>query len=207
MTTAPAQTHPVMARWRALPRSAKWGAMGLGFLLAYFVIVDPLLAFTNKLDAAADVAQIQLREYDRQEASRAEALDRIAIGSAAFGSVEIPAKDSSRVTKVSDQIGAILNDHGVKEWNVQTARGSPLGRALLPALYRPDSEELQKVTFTVTLTDRQATVLSVIAELERIPEIAAINSVQLRRAEKGKDRISATLSPEVWIIVPREASR
>lgn len=207
MTTEPVRTHPAIARWQALPRTAKWAifaAIGMGL---YFGVVELALDQTNKLDSAADLAALKLREYERQEASRAEALDRIAVGSAAFGSVQVPAKDSTRVTKVSDQIGTILTDHGVTEWNVQTARGSPLGRALLPSLYRPDVEELQKVVFTVTLTDRQATVLAVIADLERIPEIAAINTATLRRAEKGKDRISATLSPEVWVVVPREASR
>lgn len=212
MTTPPApalrsRLQPLVARWRTLPRTAHWAIIAALAIGAYFGIVEPVLNYTNKLDAAADLAELKLREYDRQEASRAEALDRIAIGSAAFGEVQIPAKDPNLVSRISDQIAAILNDHGVVEWNVQTLRGSPVGRTILPALYRPDTEELQRIVFTVTLTDRTATVLSVITELERIPEITAISSAQLRRAEKGKDRISATLNPEVWVIVPREASR
>jgi len=198
---------PLVARWRSLPRVARWvilAGLGIG---AYYGIVEPVLDMTNKADAAADLAALQLREYDKQEASRAEAQARIAIGSTSFGEVALPTKDANLVSRISDQIAAILNDHGVTEWNVQTLRGSPLGRAVLPSLFRPDTEELQRVVFTVTLSDRTATVLSVIADLERIPGIAAISSAQLRRTEKGKDRIAATLSPEVWVIVPREASR
>jgi hypothetical protein len=203
----PSGIPAALARWKSLPRAAKWAVYGGLFVAAYFAVVQPVLDKTNALSAAADLAALQLRQYDTQEASRAEALARIAMGASAFGPVTLPAKDPTRVSSVSDAIARVLGDRGVVEWNVQTQRSSALGRGVLPGLIKPDTEELQRVVFTVTLTDRTATVLGVIADLERMPEIATIGQVQLRRAEKGKDRISATITPEVWVIVSREGAR
>ena len=194
-------------RWRTLPRAAKWLVYGGVFVGGFFAVILPILDATNALTARADLAALQLRQYDTQEASRAEAISRIALGTSAFGPVGVPAKDPALMTRVSDAIATILGERGVTEWNVQTQRGTPLGRAVLPGLYKPETEELQKVVFNVTLTDRTATVLGVIADLEQVPEITAIGQTTLRRADKGKDRIAATLTPEVWVIVPRENAR
>ena len=203
----PGATERLRARWRALPRAARWGIFAAAGIGAYFLIVEPLMESTASLSAKADNAARQLREYDRQKAARTEALAQIALGASAFGEVAVPSKDSRLVNQVQNQITRLLGDHGVTEYNLQQLRGNALGRGVLTGLIKPEAEELQRVQITVTLTDKTSTVLSVIADLERIPEISAFGQTQLRRLDKTKDRVQATVTPEVWVVVSREGAR
>ena len=63
-------------------------------------------------------------------------------------------------------------------------------------------EEALRVTFDVSFSGTPAQVATILAELERVPEIALIGDIRLDRVDaRGARLVSASRSPEVWGIV------
>ncbi len=194
-------------RWKGLPRAARWLLIAGVAIGGYLGVVDPLLASRQASAFAADRAARKLEDYARQSGRWEEAKRQIEFGARQFGEVRLPGSGRGMEAEASNRIRAALADRGIAEWDIQTARGVPLARGIPSELEGGEGEELQKVTFTVRLTDEPDVVAEVIAEIERMPEVTTIGQVQLRRLSGDEAMVQATLTPETWVLARREDRR
>jgi hypothetical protein len=197
----------VAQRWKALPRAAKWAIAASVIGGAYLGVIDPLLAARQASVFAGDRAARKLEDYTRRSSQFAEAKSKIEFGTKQFGDVALPASGRGAESVASNKIRAALADRGVSQWDIQTARGVQLARDVSEALAPGEGEELQKIVFTVNLTDEPDVVAEVIAEIEGMPEVTMIGAVSLRRLNNQENHVQATLSPETWVVVRREERR
>ena len=194
-------------RWRGLPRATQWliiAGVGVG---AYLGVIDPLLATRQASVFAADRAARKLEDYSRRSSQFEAAKRQIEFGTDQFGEVAPPSSARGAESIASNRIRAALSDRSVAEWDIQTARGVPLRGGAFDALATGEGEELQKVVFTVNLTDTPDVVAEVIAEIEAMPEVTTIGQVQLRKLNGTERHVQAMLTPETWVIVRREDGR
>lgn len=193
-------------RWRGLPRSMRWLVLAGAVVVGYLGVVDPMLAARQEANVSADRSAARLQEFARQSNRLQGAGAEIARGTSRFGAVGVPGRDSGTVSAASRKIREALTDRGIEEWNIQTQRASELPR-VLEDLLEDESDELQRVTFNVTLTDEPEVVVAVLSEIERMPEVTTIGRLEIRRASGEEGRVTATLYPETWTIVRRGEGR
>jgi hypothetical protein len=193
-------------RWKSLPRATKWIVIAALATGAYFAI-EPVLDARMLAASRADEAAEQLHQFSQRSRQFQQAQQDIGRGTTQFGDVEMPGAGTNVVSTASNKIREALSDRGITEWNIQTRRGVPLGRGVLGELLEGDDQEIQRVTFDVQLTDTPEVVTAVLAEIERMPEVTTIGSVEIRKSGGDGRKVQARLTPETWIIVRREERR
>lgn len=193
-------------RWKGLPRATKWLVIAVVGTIAYFA-VEPLLDARMLAASRADESAERLRQYSQQSRQFKKAQDEIRLGTTQFGEVEMPSSGTGVVSTASNKIREALSDRGITEWNIQTRRGVPLGRGVLTELLESEGEEIQRVSFDVQLTDAPEVVTTVLAEIEQMPEVTTIGSVEIRKVGGDAQKVQARFTPETWVIVRREERR
>lgn len=197
----------VVARFRALPRAARWGLLFVAFVVAYFGVVEPVMDLTAKMNAAADRAGSRLATYSQQAKARRDQSNKIDLGVKRFGDVRLPDKDPKRSNEVFTKISDTLKARNISKPSITQNRGVSLGKDVLQELLEPN-QEVQRLVFELKLEGSPEDVAGVIADLERIPEVTSIGQVVLRRLGKEEERkLQATITPEVWIIAERGGRR
>jgi hypothetical protein len=197
----------IVARFRSLPRAARWGLLFAAFVVAYFGVVEPVIDLTARLDAAADRAGSRLSTYSQQAEARKAQSDKLTLGVKRFGDVRLPDTDSKRANEVFSKISETLKARNISKPSITQNRGVPLGKDTLQGLLEPN-QEVQRLVFELKLEGSLEDVAGVIADLEKIPEVTSIGQVVLRRMGKEEERkLQATVTPEVWIIAERGGRR
>jgi hypothetical protein len=194
----------LLARYRALPRAARWLVL-LGLVVAVvLLVVDPILKATADLNGRADAAAAALAD-ERALAERWSSLGPIR---ATFGRPLPPGPEAQRKQALYARVNQVLDRHRIRpEITERTAtlRDDLANRDLLQG-----AERIDRLILDITFEAEPATVTAVLAELEQAPEIAAISRVQVRRADTGRGaapgagatrRVRAVLSPEAWVRV------
>lgn len=194
------------ARWKALPRAMKW-LIAAGVVAAGYFAIEPLLDMRMLAASRADDASERLLQYSKRSQQFQAAQQDIRLGTTQFGEVDMPTSGTRVDSTASNKIREALSDRGITEWNIQTRRGVPLGRGVLNELLDGDGEEIQRVTFDVQLTDTPEVVMAVLAEIERMPEVTTIGTLEFRKAGGDSKKVQARLTPETWVIVRREERR
>lgn len=199
--------NKLITRYKAFPRSMRWLIVFAVFAGVYFVVIEPALNMMTEWNNAADRAAIALRRYEEQATARDAADTRIAIGVTRLGDVAMPNALRDRSNVLYTKIGSILDKHGVVRPSITQGRPIPLGKGVLAELVGAN-EEVQRLTFDVKLEGDPDTILKVIADLERTPEVTTLGTLQLRRTGKDDERkLQATLTPEAWVIAERGGRR
>jgi hypothetical protein len=183
---------------RGLPRAARWGLFAGVVILAYFVVVEPIVDSINATNAKAE---------DREGALFALARDPISSQSSEFallvkkfGTVELPGDPETRPVAFNRRVVEILGKHKIKDSS--TTRIMPLGAGPLKDAYGETNRidrQVREIQFDATPED----IAAVIAELESAPEVAAISRVQLRRGDQQDSAarlLKATISVEAWVV-------
>jgi hypothetical protein len=199
-------------RWNALPRSGKWIAALVVVLIGYFGVVEPVLVATDRLNTRADALEAELRDRAAAkatlEATGAE-LERAMI---AFGPVKPPVRGGDPLAALDKRLSAIRSTHSVQERQRRLAtRGEPISRDGVRFVGGglAGGQPLERFTIEWQFEGTTDALVSVLADLEKAPEVHAVSSIQLRRlpnprAIAGGDsttgQISVTLLSETWAV-------
>jgi hypothetical protein len=187
-----------------LPRAARWLIIFGVFVTAYFVIVEPVMDATVRMNERADRQEAKLAAYrTRLKAADAE-VDDVALGMRRFGEVELPGLSERRPVQLNTAISEILKANGVYSHTTRSSAGT-LRPGPISEMYGPNSRvgtRIRDIDFAATPEQ----VAGVLADLERSPLVAAVSVVDLAPADDRHSRtIQATITVEAWIEPDRGA--
>lgn len=195
----------LLRQLRDLPRAAKWAVFAAAALVAYFVIVEPVVTRTGRLNAAADTTAAALT-HERDLAEQWSGQGRpLAAARSAFGAPALPGPDAQRKQALYQRVNQILDKHKVARPEIGE-RYAPL-RDDRGDRFVDGTERIDRLILDLTFEADPATVVAVLSDLEQCDEVAAVSRVQLRRLDAGRSgqgsghHVRAVLSPEAWVRV------
>lgn len=199
---------PLLLRWSALPRAARWATLAVLAVAAYFVLVEPSIDGYNRYASQADANESSLRRFEAAKDEVRRAGDTTLIGVKHFGVVSFPGDAEAQSLALNQAIDEILKRNGV-EGHTSTTRTVPMGRGPLSEKVS-QTYRLERLTKTVDFTASPEAVAWVIADLEQTPVVSTISNVVLKQVE-SRDRpgrvISASLTVETWVLAKKGATR
>jgi hypothetical protein len=202
----------LLSAYRKLPRAGKWLVAFAGFCIAYFAVIDPIMAHTAEVRSRADTLEADAAR-DRALAD-AESDDgrALAAGVSNFGAPLVPSDRANRAESFRSAVDAVLERHGVTN-STQTERESAFGSAAQIETVAGPGARVRRVALELTFEATPEAVVAVIADLERTPGVAAVGRVRIDRAataarfgfeeESTEDPtrlVRATVVPEAWVI-------
>ena len=191
------------ARWNTLPRSGKWLAIFVVFLVAYFAVLEPLMALNAGLIERADRIQASIRDRaasaEKIENTRAATENAIA----AFGKPLPPsetARAQDRFAAMERKVTEVLSRNTVTERRRTTREAIPLSdqrNAVGPAA------NLSRAGLELQIECDSEAMMNVLRDLERSAEVSAISRVDIRRISdnnrRGGGTLQVTLLVETWV--------
>jgi hypothetical protein len=186
-------------KFHALPRIWKWVIGAVLVAVAYLVIIDPVLSRIEKFNARAESLE---RAIARDQELGTVSGDgwTIESGQAIFGSPNRPGDGVVTPESFTRVVNAVLSNHGVFDRNISES-SVPLSGDSAAALGVGD---IKRHILQVSFEADAPTVVSVLAELEKRPEVAAVSRIRLetasgRNADADADMLRATISTEGWV--------
>ncbi len=196
----------LFARWASLPRAARWLLASGAFVLGYFVVIEPGLEATARLNARADALQAATERRDALRAGRSDAAREAALAATRFGPA-LPPGGPERPAQLNAAVERILRDRSISALTIRTRALVPLGRSVFLGLI-PESQQAQRLILDVDFESSPDTAAAIIAEMEQAPEVAALGRVILRKVERdGRKALQVSLSPEAWLIASKGGGR
>lgn len=191
------------ARYAALPRAARWGLWFIAAMIAYFVIIEPMLNLTALAKGKADLARTKVAALETRLGSLERAQGELATAISDLGAIMPLGEQDELTAQLRSRITAVLVAHGFIAWDLTQARPNTVPRGLLDADAVPTGRTVVRAGFDITLEGSPDAVLGVLADLEQAPEVTLIRQTTLRRLERdGRGFLNATISPEVWVLAP-----
>ena len=190
--------NTLAARFRALPRSARWGIWAGALILSYFLVVERVIDSINATNAKADDREGALIALARDPIS-SQSSD-LALGIKKFGAVELPGDPETRSVAFNRRVVEVLAKHKIKDSS--TTRTMPIGNGPLKTAYG-DANRIDRQVREIQFDATPESIAAVIADLESAPEVAAISRVQLRRGDQQDSAarlLKATISVEAWVV-------
>lgn len=198
----------IIARFRSLPRAARWAALALALFAGFFLGVEPSLDAAAQVSDRADRREAMLRWLDR-ESSRADGeISRIRTGVERFGRVDPPGDPRQRSEQLSEALTRILDAHGVRE-QTTTSRTIAVSTGPLMA-HIPPEQVLQRLVVDVQFDASPEAVARIVADLEQEACVVAVSRITMRRSE-DLDRVRRTpgglvragITVEAWILAAK----
>jgi len=187
-------------KFASMPRAARWGLVGGAFILAYFIVIEPVVDATSRKASSNESKAAMIATHSKTAAAMQTAAEVRAQGVRKFGLVELPGDPEKRPLEFSQQVDAILKDHGIRE-STSTSRTAPLGAGPLAAKIGADFRVDRMMRDIQFACDPDAAA-AVIADLERCGIVSTISRLQIRQAE-GKDKnakmVRVTMTVETWL--------
>ncbi|MEX2219383.1 MAG: hypothetical protein WD749_11580 [Phycisphaerales bacterium] len=190
---------PLLARYRALPRTARWALWAGCALVGYFVIVEPIVGLSVDLHTRADGRASLLVALDREAQSGHS--HQAATAVAKFGLVDPPGNvPEQAMLAFNKRVSEVLEKHGVRN-SRHTTRTLPMGPGPL-TLSLATGEKAERRVAEIQFDSTPENIASVLADLERSPEVASVSRVQVRRTERDSSSrlLHATIAAEAWVI-------
>lgn len=197
--------NSLLARFKALPRAARWLVIFVGGLvLPYFIIAEPALERASELSSRADLLQASLTRVAKRTGEADRAGQSLALGHARFGEVPFPG-EAKQVEALNARIQSIIDERRISSWSTRARPPAALGREALAGVV-PEGMQVQRVQVQLDFEASPEAAVGVIADLERSGEVYAITRASLRRLEKdGRKLVAATLTVETWFLTPKGA--
>lgn len=194
------------ARFNALPRAARWLTWFVIGMIAYFVIIEPVLTLTAEARGSAADARDRVAALELRLNSLERAQGDLATGITDLGAIMPLGEQDAQTALLRSRITSILVDRGFTAWDLTQARPSQVPRNALDSAAVPFGREVLRVGFDLTLEGSPDAVLGVLADLEQAPEVTLVRQTNLRRVERdGRGFLSVIISPEVWVLTPERA--
>lgn len=198
----------IRERYSSLPRATKWAIWGAVVIGLYFGFVEPAVENMNRTNIRADKQAKELSDFAREREARRSADAATTEGIARYGQVEPPGPPGARSEIFNKRIADVLKAADVKQPSIQT-REVELAKGPLSAKLAAD-ERVERLINQITFEADPEKVSSVIAELEKIPEVAAVSRVEIKTAapnDKTTRLLKATVVAEAWQIKKKERAR
>jgi hypothetical protein len=196
----------LQARYAALPRAAQWLGWFVVAMVAYFVIIEPVLGLTAQARGSAADARDRVASLEARLNSLERAQAELATGITDLGAIMPLGEQDTQTALLRDRITSILVNRGFAAWDLTQARPIAVPRNALDPAAAPVGRTVLRVGFDLTLEGSPDAVLGVLADLEQAPEVTLVRQSNLRRVERdGRGFLSATISPEVWVLTPDRA--
>ncbi|MBL8759103.1 MAG: hypothetical protein JNK35_11810 [Phycisphaerae bacterium] len=200
--------NALIARFRALPRAGRWLVVAGLFIAAYFLAIEPVLAATANLNGKADrlAKDIATRAEVRRKVG--EASRQVEQLAGLFGQPGLPAAQSERAAALEKRVNAIFREHRVS--SQRTVYKDPIAvPGDPPASLVGPRERLERLGVELSFETDTATLMAILRELERAPEIAAVTKLTVKRGGGGVNRrptdanpLQVSLAAEAWIVAP-----
>ena len=197
--------NAIFDRIRSLPRAARWGLSAGGVLLAYFIVIEPLLDRVNSTKARADDRLGALTALTRNPIG--EGSSELALGVRKFGAVELPGDPEARSLALNQRIAEVMKKHSIR-YEI-TTRVQPMGSGPLKDAYG-ETERIDRQVREVQFDATPENLSAVVADLENASEVAAVSRVQVRRGDQQDSAarlLKATLSVEAWVVSKKGRTR
>lgn len=188
-----------LQKLRDLPRMWKWIIAAAVLALAYLGVINPVLSRIESLQAKADAMQRAIAR-DRELGTINGDGWTIESGQAAFGKPNRPGDGVVTPESFTRVVNAVLSSHGVFDRSISES-SVPLSGDTAAAL---DVGEIKRLILQVSFEADAETVIGVLADLEKRPEVAAVSRVRLesaaiRNLDADEHAVRATISTEGWI--------
>lgn len=193
-------TPRIVHAYRSLSRAGQWAVLAAIAIVGYFAVVEPAVELFGRWSLKAKETAADLKTFSREEKTGERALGGVALGLSYFGEVAPPGDSESRVEVFNRRIAEVLERHGIRESKTSGRKTSMAKGPLLNSLGTGAavSREFSDIEFEATPEQ----VTAIVADLEKVPEVAGVSRVQLRRVDaEGAGRLlRANLSVETWVI-------
>jgi hypothetical protein len=216
-TTKP--SHPLVARWVALPRATKWALAALLFIGLYFGAIEPAVVATNKMNIQADNLEKRLADRASVRRSVADAAKLVEQSTAVFGAPLPPASQRDRSAKLERRVNEVFTTHKVQNQRTRYFDPAPLLQTNATAAASPlvpQGQRLDKLAVELTFETDVPTLSAILTDLERSPEVTAITRLVVRKTTPATSRnrpsteggvLNVTLAVEAWALTTTEAPR
>ncbi|MCW5764528.1 MAG: hypothetical protein KIT68_00965 [Phycisphaeraceae bacterium] len=201
--------NSLLARFKALPRAAKWLTAFVVFIGAYFLAIEPMLDAIRKYNVEADKIEAEL-------AARRDTRDRV-LNSAgemeramlAYGKPALPGKGADAAAALERRLNQVLAAHGVRETRKTFKDPVPL------TVGREQTPRYNRVAIELNFECDTTKLLAVLKDLERAPEVTAIGRLSVRRVNEPAGRgakgdsglLQVQMSPETWTLASAAGER
>lgn len=204
-------------RYGALPRSGKWLAWLVAFLVLFFGVIDPYLGTLNKLNDESGRIEARLRERATLKEKLANNRAMLDAGIVAFGAAELAKSGGTS----DDRLGALDRRISAVLANKQAVEKRRLTRENIPNLSYGGSPGDTSGTSTAQRVLRfgkelqiecdTAELMMILRELETAPEVSAVSRVDVRRIsdvnpKTGGGTLAVTMVVETWTLASDDAN-
>lgn len=190
----------VLARFRSLPRAARWLILAAAALALYFPLIDAPLALWRDLADRADARRARLTAF--HHASRTTLADDLALGVSRHGILLPPAPRAQASEKLDRAIASIFQARDLPDYTL-TSRAVSMTSGPLPDRLALRLERLLK---EIQFEADPATALAIIADLERADIIAHAPALQIQRLDDAAT-LRVRVSVEAWALPESGAPR
>ena len=186
-----------------LPRAGKWIVFAVAGVLFYFYGVEPALQATKDLNNKADALARGLAREHELSSPQSEDGRILDVGLSSFGMPYLPTDGRARPDALHKAVDAILRKNGVRDSNI-VEKTATLRGDLVTAM-AGNGARFDRYVLDVTFETDQQSLVSILSDLERAPEVTAISRVRIdhpaaARGSKGSSRtLRVTISPEIWV--------
>ena len=191
--------------FRQLPRAGRWGVAAVAFLAFYFLVVEVALERWNSFSAQADSKEALLRDWTGGSEKRLADENAVANGRRLYGNANFPGPEGERSQALRARVADVLKKHGVRDYN-ERDRELLLGNGPLSAAVGAGTR-VRRIVRDVSFDCSPETMVEVLADLERTPEVSAVSRVFVRkltssgtRANSSARNVGVTISVEAWAI-------
>ncbi|MBY0311814.1 MAG: hypothetical protein K2W85_07075 [Phycisphaerales bacterium] len=188
-------------RWKTLPRAAKWLVYLGVFAIAWIGLDRFVLVYGDKLSTRADALENALRR--ERDLSSVDSSDGSLLNAsqAVFGRPRLPGEKPLAPETFYRLVDGILQSHGISDSRIEESKVRLSGdnaKAL-------GVGDIDRLILTVTFEADPETVITVLSDLERASEVAAVGKVRIDKAASGRPGddqrlVRATIMPEAWLV-------
>ncbi len=175
-------------RYASLPRHLKWVSWLVFFVLAYLIVVEPVMDYTAKVRLRADslASSIErVRTAHERSAASAESARY-------FGTPELISKDSK--ADVEKLVWAILGGHDINLGSA-TVNPRPSAEVRMTGSGGASSRKFGRAPVEVQFTTEQDVLSEILVDFEKQPKIARIARLEIKRAGR---QVQVKMEVESW---------
>lgn len=190
----------------------KWAVAFAAAMLGYFLVIEPVLDSTNRLNQQADALASGLKAEAELLSPESPKGRLLSDGRRLFGEPLLPGDPGNRPEAVHGVIDRILDKHGVTKRQKNERRIPFRGDELTTLLGGAAGQKsAERMVLDITFDASQEVVTAIVNDLEQAKEVALVSRVDLRRPDAGRDSrggapvttghvLKVTITPEAWIV-------
>ncbi len=201
----------LLSRYRALPRAGRWLVICAFVVVLYFGVVERALVMTGNYRTKGDALAADIARRSEIRRKVGEASRQVEQLAGLFGQPGLPAAASERSGALEKRINTVFRDHRVSSQRTVYKDPSALPGEPPASLVGP-RQRLERLGVELSFETDVATLMAIVQDLERAPEIAAVTKVNVKKGassgRRGSDAspLQVNLVAEAWVVAAIQAS-